>query len=241
MLRRQPGFAIVAMLTLALGIGANTAVFTVVNGVLLRPLPYRDPERLVQLLQRPQRAAVDDLLAAELHRRHRAERRVLRRDGDHALVGEPDRHRRSAADRRRQRHGVVLQRARRGRRRSGAGWSRPTATNGGADVVVIGDGLWRRLFGARADIVGSTMRMDGKPFTIVGVAPPDLNVPGGRRVLAAAGLQAARRRRPGARRAVDRRHRAAQAGRRVSSRRRARWRSSPSGCRATSRAPTRIA
>ena len=49
LLRRQPAFTVVAMLTLALGIGTTTAVFTVVNGVLLRPLPYRDPGRLVML------------------------------------------------------------------------------------------------------------------------------------------------------------------------------------------------
>ena len=49
LLRRQPAFTVVAILTLALGIGTTTAVFTVVNGVLLRPLPYRDPSRLVML------------------------------------------------------------------------------------------------------------------------------------------------------------------------------------------------
>ena len=46
-------------------------------------------------------------------------------------------------------------------------------------MVVVSDGLWRRQFGGRSDIVGSTLRLDGKPFTVIGVAPPDLTIPAG--------------------------------------------------------------
>ena len=178
MLRRQPGFAIVAVLTLALGIGATTAVFTVVNGVLLRPLPYREPGRLVQLFngrngrlsmtlsppnyldittQSAVFSAATAIAASQANLTGAGDPQLI--DGAnvtpsffHVL-------------------GVVP--------RIGRGLVDADGNLTGADVVVIGDGLWRRQFGARADIVGSTMRLDGNPFTIVGVAPPGLNVPAG--------------------------------------------------------------
>ena len=179
MLYRQPAFTVVAVLTLALGIGATTAVFTVVNGVLLRPLPYRDPDRLVQLLNgRPGRPPSTFFSPPNY-------RDVTSQSGAFSewaaltpttanLTGSGDPQQLDGAAVTARFFTVLGIGPRYGRAFVDADAEGP-----GADVVIISDKLWRRQFGARRDGVGSTMRMDGKPFTIVGVAPADLRIPGG--------------------------------------------------------------
>ena len=178
LLRRQPGFTVVAVLTLALGIGANTAVFTVVNGVLLRPLPYRDPERLVQLLNgRNGRLSMtfsppnfnDVTRQSGVFSGATA---MTESSANVTGIGEPllvDGASVTASF-----FNVLGVSTRLGR-----GLVDADGDPAHGDVVVISDGLWRSQFGGRPHVVGSTLRMDGKPFTIVGVAPPDLNVPSG--------------------------------------------------------------
>jgi putative ABC transport system permease protein len=178
MLRRQPGFTVVATLTLALGIGANTAVFTVVNGVLLRQLPYRDPDQLVQLTHtRNGRLSMtysppNFLDVTTQSGVFSGATAITSSSANVTGIGDPQ-----LIDGANVTAsffnvlGVVPY--------VGRGLVDADGDGAGSDVVVLGNGLWRRQFGARPDVVGSTLRMDGKPFTIIGVAPADLNVPAG--------------------------------------------------------------
>ena len=170
LLVRAPGFAAIALLTLALGIGANTAIFSVLNAVLLRPLPYVDPDRLVMVGERrPDGGAGNVGYITFLdwrERNHGFEDMALIRSWMPTLAvnGEPERisGMRVSANF----FGLLGVRPALGRdfiaaEDTPAGWQR----------VILSDGLWRRRFGGDPAAIGRVITMNDRPFTIVGVMP----------------------------------------------------------------------
>ncbi len=174
MLARTPGFTVVAVLTLALGIGANTAIFTVVNALLLKPLPYANPERLVMVWQdfRARGGPADEWASPGNYVDWSREKSLF---DDAAAIG--------------------------GWRPTLTGGAEPEPIPGeqvtheyfdvlgitpvlgrtfraeddvpnAARVAIIGDGLWKRRFGGDRSIVGRSVTLSGEPHEIVGVLPP---------------------------------------------------------------------
>ncbi|HEU0052911.1 MAG TPA: ABC transporter permease [Longimicrobium sp.] len=182
-LLRSPGFALVAVLTLALGIGLNTAMFSVVNGVLLRPLPYEDPGSLVRLYHvHHEKAPEGGTFSAEDLEDVRAGARGFSSlagywyaPGQSGLNltgsgGEPRRVQAAFVDPEFfPLLGVGAARGRVLRREEGVA---------GADAsVVISDRFWRARFNGDPGVVGRTVTLDGRPFTVVGVMPPRFAYP----------------------------------------------------------------
>jgi putative ABC transport system permease protein len=172
MLVKQPGFTLIAIFTLALGIGANTAIFSVVNAVLLRPLPYEEADRLVFLTERsPQNE--DMTLSYPDFADWRAQNRVfeyigVHNAGDYNLTGsgEPERLRvgRASAD---------LFSALRVRAALGRLFTNEEDKPGTPNVVVLSHRLWQRRFGGDPNILNQSLTLNERPYTVVGVLPPD--------------------------------------------------------------------
>ena len=177
-LSKSPGFTAIVILTLALGIGANTAIFSVVNAVLLAPLPYSQPNRLVMVWSKNVSKGYKMFpVSGGEYAEWKSENSVFESmaassDTLYTLTGagEPQ---------------IVI-----GYEFS-ADYFRMLGTApelgrtfldeedrpGGADVVVLSDAIWRRTFGADANIVGKSITLTGKPYTVVGVMPPDFRYP----------------------------------------------------------------
>jgi putative ABC transport system permease protein len=172
MLRRNPGFTFVAVLTLALGIGANTAIFSVVNAVLLRPLPYDEADRLVFLTERSPWSE-DLTLSYPDFADWRAQNHVFEYIGVYNYngynltgSGEPERLRagRASAD---------LFSALRVRAALGRIFTNEEDKPGAPGVVVLSHGLWQRRFGGNPNILNQSLTLNDHPYTVVGVLPPD--------------------------------------------------------------------
>jgi predicted permease len=174
MLRQRPGFAAVALLTLALGTGATTVMFTLVNGVLLKPLPFPEPDRLVAIhgqsvewnteLFGRQNVAYLDFLDCT-HSSHSLNfAAALFNGGTVSQPGEPE-----YVDLRETSPGLfsVL----RVPLLFGRDFSPEEDKQGAAPVAILGYGFWRRHFAGRPDALNSTMVLDVKRYTIVGIAP----------------------------------------------------------------------
>src|SRR5919202_782324 len=169
-LLRRPAFTAVALLTLALGVGANTAIFSVVNAVLLRPLPYRDPERLVQVWEHNlKRGWTRDTVSPQNFEDWQAQARSFEAMAAYeyesfVLTGgeAPERL-----------VGILASSAFIDvlgvRPVLGRGFLPGEDARGAGRVVILSDRLWRRRFGGRAQAVGATPKPHGQPFTGVGV------------------------------------------------------------------------
>jgi predicted permease len=179
LLRKNPGFSAVAILTLALGVGANTAIFSIVNAVLLRSLPYRDPDRLVRIYfnepglglrdVRFSKPELDDLLT----RSGVFEDATPVFTGSENLIGAGQPERVEGVNTSFSYFsmlGVLPQ--------IGRLYGPQDFTPGFAPEAVISDGLWRRAYGADPNVVGRIIRIDNDPLTIIGVLPRGFRHPG---------------------------------------------------------------
>jgi putative ABC transport system permease protein len=172
-LTKNPGFTAVAVLTLALGIGINTAIFSVVNAILLRPLSYKDPDQLVLLNHNYPKIDLKASVSAPGYKHYRETAKSF--EGLAAMSfwsanitgdGEPERL-----------QGMMTSANLFPLLRAEAARGRVLLTEeeekGRDRVAVITDGLWRRRFGADPNLVGKSVSLNGESYQIVGVMPPE--------------------------------------------------------------------
>jgi predicted permease len=179
LLRRQPGFAAAAVLTLALGIGANTAVFSAIHAVLLEPLPYAESERLVRVGQPGifGLARGPAIITNETYYAWRETTRTLEGLAAYApraftLAGRGEARRVQGAAVSASLFTLLGARPALGRL-FGPSDDRPP----GARVAIVGHALWQSVFGGDRDILGRLVTLDGQPHAVVGVMPPGFYFP----------------------------------------------------------------
>jgi predicted permease len=176
-LRKSPAYTAVTVLTLALGIGANTAIFSVVNGVVLKPLPYPQPERLVLVTSQFPGLGFDQFWVSapefvEFRERNQAFETVGAYRAGAVNLGTDDQPRRvnSAIVTSELMPALGVPTVR------GRMFTYEDTLPGAEDVAILSNELWRTAFGAAESAMGQVVRIDGTPTRIVGVLPPGYDV-----------------------------------------------------------------
>src|SRR6476661_2420698 len=179
MMAKQPGFAALAILAFALGIGANTAIFSVVNAVLLRPLPYPEPEQLINIQERTPTfpggsVSYPNFLDWRASQHSFTDISLFRRESYN--VSTP-------------KGGLAPERISGGRvmfnffavlgvaPQLGRDFTEVDDVPKGPKVALISDKLWRTRFGASRDVLGKQLLLDSVPYEIIGVVPPFVRLP----------------------------------------------------------------
>lgn len=177
MLAKSPGFTAIAVVTLALGIGANTAIFSVINSALLRALPFHQPQRLVSLWETERAPGNFPLTGPDYldwqSQSHTLESTSLyswQRSFNASGAGEPE----AATVTSTQANffsvlGVAP--------KIGRAFDPGEDQAGKNHVAILGNGFWRRHFGGRSDAVGKTIELNEEPYTVIGVMPAGFNFP----------------------------------------------------------------
>ena len=177
-LRKSAGFTVVALLTLALGIGANTAIFSVVNGVLLRPLAYDQPDRLVTIAEsNPVQDREGFNVSYPNYLEWKKQSRVFEqiaavRTMSVTLTGGDEAARVLLSLISRELFAVLRVEPALGR-----GFLAEEDRPGADPVVILSHGLWQRRFGADPEVVGKTIAINGSSSTVIGVMPPEFEFP----------------------------------------------------------------
>src|SRR5438093_3144375 len=174
-LRKAPGFTFVAVLVLALGIGANSATFSLVDAALVRPLPFTHPERLVMLWERSTRFAHNRVSPLNFldwsEQQHTFASVAAVAGGGRTLTGNGGGAERIAGQAVTSRFFEVL-----GIRAVAGATFDPDDVARRPGVVVISERLWRSHFGGAAAAIGRAITLDGQPFTIIGVVPAEFQI-----------------------------------------------------------------
>src|SRR5262245_2862544 len=178
MMAKRPGFAIVAVITLALGIGANSAIFTVINAVVLRPLPYQDPDKIVILSENNFSKGWSQFAVAPANfldwrdqNKACAEISAFRCRSFH-LTGRGDPERLTGAS-----VSANLFRLLGVTPLIGRAFLEEEDSPGSSKVAIISYGLWQRRFSGVSDITGQTINLSGVTHAVVGVMPANFAFP----------------------------------------------------------------